>query len=275
MLYLWVAERYSKYYPTNWARQGSLCVGPPPPGSILAARGPSWQRKDVPVRDATEPFCLMDCSLVHCATGRVCCNLRELLEAIRTVPDAVLEHHMMRCALEDHFELHEFPNDLARWCWTSLNDNVLGEQLGLVDPYQQPSTAALRDALINLIEDRLWGLDHVPWCQSGLALHLIESRLIAYDTGDRIYTPTALLEAIEHMSLRSLFFHVHEARRRSAGKSDDFSLWLEHCGAEPSLVATLPGIDFYFLNLSQLRHAVIEAFQRCIDEAPSVPRSNP
>ena len=89
--------------------------------------------------EATEPFCVMDCSLVRCATGRVCSNLRELLEAIRTVPDAVLEHHMMRCALEDHFELHEFPNDLARWCWTVLGDNVLGEQLGLVDPYQQPS----------------------------------------------------------------------------------------------------------------------------------------
>ena len=99
----------------------------------------------------------MDCSLVRCATGRVCSNLRELLEAIRTVPDAVLEHHMMRCALEDHFELHEFPNDLARWCWTVLGDNVLGEQLGLVDPYRQPSTAALRAALVNVIEDRLVG----------------------------------------------------------------------------------------------------------------------
>ncbi len=49
---------------------------------------------------------------------------------------------MMRCALEDHFELYEFPNDLARWCWTALGDHVLGEQLGLVDPYRQPSTAA-------------------------------------------------------------------------------------------------------------------------------------
>ena len=37
---------------------------------------------------------------------------------------------MMRCALEDHFELHEFPNDLARWCWDALGDHVLGEQLG-------------------------------------------------------------------------------------------------------------------------------------------------
>jgi hypothetical protein len=225
--------------------------------------------------EATDPFCVMDCSLVRCATGRVCVNLRELLEAMRSVPDAVLEHHMMNCVLENHFELHEFPNDLARWCWAVLGDHVLGEQLGLVDPYRQPSTAALRAALVNVMEDRLWGLDHVPWCRPGLELHLIESRLIAYDTGERIFTPAALLEAIERMSPRSLYFHVHNARRRTGGRSDDFSQWLEQCGAEAHLVAALRGIDFYFLNLRQLRQALSEAFQHYVAGAPPVARSTP
>jgi hypothetical protein len=223
--------------------------------------------------EQSEPFCIMDCSLVRFATGRACSNLRELLEAFRSVPDSVLEHHMMRCALENHFELHEFPNDFARWCWTALGDNVLGEQMGLVDPYRQTSIAALRAALINMTEERLWGLEHVPWCRPGLKMHLIGSRLIAYDTGDRVDTPAALLEAIERISPRSVFFHVHEARRRTEGHSDDFSLWLEKYGADPCLVAELRGIDFYFLNLSQLRHALIEVFQRNMAEGPHAARS--
>ena len=222
-----------------------------------------------------EPFCVMDCSLVRCATGRSCSNLRELLEAIRTVPDTVLEHHMMHCALDDHFELYEFPNDLARWCWTVLGDNVLGEQLGLVDPYRQPSTAALRATLVNVIEDRLWGLDRVPWCRPGLELYLMASHLIAYDTGERILTQTALVDAIERMSSRSLFFHVHDARRRTAGKSDDFSQWLEEAGADASLVAMLRAIDFYSLNLSQLRRALMDAFRHYAAEAPPVARIAP
>jgi hypothetical protein len=164
---------------------------------------------------------------------------------------------------------------LARWSWTVLGDNVLGEQLGLVDPYRQSSTSALRTTLVNVIEDRLWGLDRIPWCRPGLELHLIESRLIAYDTGERISTPAALREAIERMSSRSLFFHVHDARRRTAGQSDDFSMWLEKCGVEASLVTAVRGIDFCFLNLSQLRQAMIEAFQHYVAEAPPVPRSVP
>jgi hypothetical protein len=224
--------------------------------------------------DTTEPFCLMDCSLVRRATGRTCLNLRELLDAIRDASDGVLEHHMMRCALDNHFELHEFPNDFARWCWTALGDNVLGEQLGLIDPYQQPSVNDLRALLLGAIEDRLWELQHVPWCRPGLGLPLVESRLVAYDTGERFTTPAALVEAIETMSLRSLFFHVHEAHRRTGGRTDDFSLWLETFGSADSLVAALRGIDFYFLNLSQLRQAAIEAFRHYIDEAPPVPRSS-
>jgi hypothetical protein len=146
--------------------------------------------------------------------------------------------------------------------------------MGLADPYREAATA-LRGTLINLIEDRLWGLDRAAWCRPGLELHLIGSYLIAYDTGDRAETPAALLEAIQRMSSRSLFFHVHDARRRTVGQSDDFSLWLEKCGADASLVASLREIDFYFLKLSQLRQALIEAFQHYLAEAPPLPRIAP
>jgi hypothetical protein len=208
-----------------------------------------------------DAFAIMDCSLARSATGRTCSNLRELLEAVQTVPDAVLEHHMMRCALEDYFELSEFPNHLAAWCWEALGDHVVGERLGLVDPYRHGSLGALRAALVETIDDRLWGADRVPWCRPGLELHLVKSRLVAYDTGERISTPIALAEAVERMPLRSLFFHVHEAHRRTRGESDDFSLWLEGLGADASLVTTLRKIDFYFLNLSQLREAIVGAFR--------------
>lgn len=206
-------------------------------------------------------FQIYDCSLARWAIGRSCSNMRELLEAVNNVPDMVLEHHMMRCALEDYFELYEFPNDLARWCWESLGDHVLGEQLGLVDPYHHKDIPSLRSSLANVIEERLWQLEHVPWCRPGGELHLVESRLMAYDTGERINSPTGLAEALPRMSLRSLFFHVHEGRRRKEGDTDDLSLWLEHFGADAALVHDIRRLDFYSLNLAQLRDALIAVFR--------------
>lgn len=211
-----------------------------------------------------DPFAVYDCSLVRRATGAVCVNLRELSQALHAVSDMVLEHHMMRCVLDDYFELYEFPNDLARWSWDGLGDHSLGEQLGLVDPYRVESMTALRTRLVDLIEGRLWSTDRVPWARPGFELPLIESRLIAYDTGERIETPAALVEAIERMPLRSLFFHVHEARRRTGGRTDDFTAWLEGLGVGTELVNRIRGIDFYFLNLRQLREELLTAFHESL-----------
>jgi hypothetical protein len=200
----------------------------------------------------------------------MCGNLRELFDALRVVSDAVIEHHVLRCALEDHFELYEFPNDLARWAWDALGDHTLGEQLGLIDPYRHRSTQAVREALLDVIEQRLWGLDRIPWCRPGLELYLVESRLVAFNTGQHFETPVALAEAIGRMPLRSIFFHVHDARRRTNGRTDDFSRWLEAYGVEPGLVEDLRKIDFYALNLSQLRIAICEILQQHLSMDPTL-----
>ena len=217
--------------------------------------------------NAPGPFALYDCSLARYASGRYCSNLRELLEAVRVVPDMVLEHHMMRCALDDHFELYEFPNDLARWCWDALGDHVLAESLGLLDPYRLASSADLRTALVKVIEERLWGMERVPWCRPGLELHLIGSRLMAYDTGERLPTLAALVEGMPRIPLRSFYYHVHEARRRRGNLFDDFSAWLEERDSDPAMVVKLRAIDFYFLNLNQLRLEFIQIFRQYLPDA--------
>ena len=216
---------------------------------------------------STEPFALFDCSLARCATGKSCTNLRELLDFVVHGSDAALAHHMMHCALDDHFELYEFPNDLARWCRDALGDDVLAEQLALIDPYQMPSMAAVRAELTNVIEERLWGVDRAAaWSRPGRELYIIESRIVSYDTGERYPTPASLAEALQSLSRRSLFLHVHAAFRRT-GRTDDISAWLEQYGADRALVARLRGIDFYFLNIDQLRTEMIDAFHHHLTAA--------
>ena len=212
--------------------------------------------------DSTQAFALFDCNLARCATGRTCSNLRELLDSIRTASDAAIEHHMMRCALDDHFELYEFPNDLARWCWDALGDDVLAEQLGLIDPYQHPSIAALRDALVNVIEERLWESDRVPSCRPGLELHLIESRLVAYDTGERFTTPAALAEALPKCRCARC---STTCTKRAPAHGGTHRRFLGLAGAvrrrRRGWSLRLRGVDFYFLNLNQLRSEFIDVFR--------------
>jgi hypothetical protein len=118
---------------------------------------------------------------------------------------------------------------------------------------------AVRGAIVNVIEDRLWTLDRAPWCRPGLELHLVESRLISFDTGERITSVASLAAALPGFSRRSLFFHFHEAHQRSG--IDDFSRWLESINAPEGLLQTIRSLDFYFLNLGQLQVRFLEALR--------------
>ena len=115
--------------------------------------------------------------------------------------------------------------------------------------------------LIDILEGRLWQLDRVPWCRPGLELHLVESQLTAYDTGERMPTPAALAEAIPRMSRRSLFYP--RPRGLAAGERPTISRpgW-RPAGRTRRLVARLRAIDFYFLNLNQLREELVEVFRQ-------------
>jgi hypothetical protein len=211
---------------------------------------------------ADTPFMVYDCALVMRATGHSVSNLRELLAAVRYMDVSVLEHHLVRCPLADWFALEEFPNDLARWCWRDLGDHSTGERLALVDPYQHTSHESLRREIIDALEDRLWSSGQLlPSCRPGMEFHLVGSQLVAYETGVTLESVAAMAENLPQISLRSLYYHVHDAWRRTGGRTDDFSAWIEASGGPEQLVQALRGIDFYFLSLVQLRQALLRAFQ--------------
>jgi hypothetical protein len=218
---------------------------------------------------ADHEFAVLDCSLVQRATGEWVSNLRELLRAVREMHPFVLQHHMMRCPLGDRFELDEFPNDFARWSWQDLGDRSAGELLALVEPYKHATLESLRAEIIDVIEEHLWsGEQGLRSCRPGLEFHLIASQLVAYETDMRIDSMAFMAENISRLSNRSLFYHVHEARRRTNGRTDDFSEWLEGIGSPPELIAAIRAIDFYYLNLHQLREALQEAFRPYFSAQP-------
>lgn len=198
-------------------------------------------------------FVPYECDLTRTGAGRSCRSPQDLLDAVLEMPDTVLVHHMMRAALADRFTPPEFPNDFATWCWHALREHALSETLGLIDPYLADSPAELRRQVAEPIERHLRGREHVASCDTGCELHLEASRLIIHEAGEPIDDLAGLAEAMPTFSTRAIFVHVHEARRRTQGRTDDFSAWLEAHDGSPSLVRAIRHLDFHFLRLDQLR----------------------
>jgi len=212
-------------------------------------------------QDPPAPFAVMDCTLMIMALGRSAQTLRALRDHVATVPPQSISHHFYETLLRPAFDDPEYRNDFALWTRRQLHDALLAERLGIIDPIDYDDIEQLRQQILEVIEDRLAELDHVPQVERGREFHFLRSRFVVFDTGIRARSPAELATRIEHMSTGSVFFHFIEARRRPPLRVDDFSNWLQAWGPEYVRVRNqLSAIDFGLWTLTELRDRITRCF---------------
>ncbi len=204
---------------------------------------------------SVRPFKIKDCALVvRMADVRPAYNLRELYDRIRSCSSDSIYHHFCETPLRASFDDPAFRNDFAVWSHRALNDEILAERLGILDPYDFEDMEELRRIVLDMIDDRLSEITHVPWAKSGQEFHFLQALTVVFDTGRRIEDPVELPQAISRMTTSSLYYHFLEARRRVEGRLDDFTAWLQDWNDRgESLVESFSVIDFYFLSMKELQ----------------------
>jgi hypothetical protein len=204
---------------------------------------------------------IMDCALIAIATGVKAQNLRELKDQMRTIHPGCLYHHFWGNLLNPHFEEREFQNDFAVWTWRHMHDLKISERLSLIDPSVYKDIEELRKEVIEIIEERLYESEYVPWVRPGEEFHFIRSQVVVFDTEKSYGDPRELIELIPTISLGSIFYHFIDSRRRTPGAKNDLSVWLAGFGDKYNgLIEELDNIDPYFTTLNELRQAIFYVF---------------
>jgi hypothetical protein len=217
-------------------------------------------------RDAVrtvQAFRFRDCALVALATGRHAQNLRELREGIRYVKAGSIYYHFWGRFLRPTFDEPEYNNDFAGWVYHSLHDKTLAERLSVVNPARYTDLEELRQELLDIVETRLDESEVIAWTRADRPFHFIMAKTIVFDTGLEASSPEHLADLLPRVSSGTIFYHFIDARRRTPGHTDDFSLWLDSFGEEyRELSERLRGIDPYFGSLADLRREIIGVFQQ-------------
>lgn len=204
---------------------------------------------------------IMDCALIAIATGVKAQNLREFRDQLQTIHQGCLYHHFWGNLLNPHFDDPEYQNDFAVWTSRYMHDLKIAEKLSMLDPSDYRNIEDLRRAVLDIIEDRLFESDHVPWVRTGEEFHFIRSQVVIFDTGKTYSEPQQLLEIIPTMSLGSIFYHFIDSRRRTQDIKNDLSVWLGGFGEKyKGLITDLDRIDPYFTTLSELRQEITNVF---------------
>jgi hypothetical protein len=211
------------------------------------------------------PFVVKDCALITLATGRRALNLRELRDGIETCSLASIEYHFYSSQLRPSFDDPEYHNDFALWARHALHDRPLAERLGVLDPLQYNDLESLRQALLDVVEERLSEVEFVSWSAREHEFIFLRGQVVVFDTGLQAVTASELARLIPHLSTGSVFYHFVESRRRPPVGLDDFSAWLATTPNGPATLAErLSNVNHYFVSLTELREQLEIVFDESL-----------
>jgi len=214
---------------------------------------------------ANADFKIMDCALIAIATGDKAQNLREFNNLLKQAHPGCLYYHFWGGLLRPHSDFPEFQNDFALWASRNLHDPKISEQLSIIDPNGYNNMEDLRKEIVEIIEQRLFETEYVPWAKTGQEFHFIRAQIVIFDTGVSLNEPKNFLALIPNMSLGSIFYHFIDSRRRTRENKNDFSVWLKSFGNKyGELIKSLDKVDPYFTTLNELRHEISLIFQHNI-----------
>ncbi|MDA2916987.1 DUF5752 family protein [Nitrospinae bacterium AH_259_B05_G02_I21] len=211
------------------------------------------------------PFAFVGCVEIKEMLGRRVRDEQELLDNIEEVPPESIYFHTQSYFLRHRYIKGPYPNDFATWTAQEVGDNVLGERLGILNPFAFESVEALRSEIISIIDDHLKALKVVPRVVHGEPFEFMSSRIIEIPTGIEVETFEDFASALKDVDVSVIYFHVFEAELRMGKGHSDFAIWLETSVGQGALAERLDAIDPYLLSLEELRAQILERCHEALD----------
>ncbi|MBI4341943.1 MAG: hypothetical protein HY599_01085 [Candidatus Omnitrophica bacterium] len=198
------------------------------------------------------------------STGLRASTLPTLAKLLRTVPDSCIYYHTHHFLLQHHYLTPEPTNDFAYWVSEVLGDDRLGERLASIDVREHSSLSSLRAALADTVSGYLTQRPAVRFrfVGAGEEFFFIKSIHVVMPTPYTAATLEEFAHALRQVSIRSLYFHMFDARLRVGRSTNDFALWAGEQLGLKGLADAIARLDPYAHTLETLRAmllALVEA----------------
>lgn len=184
-------------------------------------------------------------------------NLQELLEALKSCPDASIFQHTFQTLEEHHFIKEGFSNDFSHWAFASCNEVELAERLAALDVREFTSIPALRDRLVQIIESYLQKNPRAGTRAAMEPFYLMAADLVVVPTPYVARNLEEFADGLRKVSIHSIYYHFIDARLRLKLDTNDFSIWLEQELDLPALADRLNRIDIYTSTLEGVRRVIL------------------
>lgn len=220
---------------------------------------------------AKQPFRFASCMELREILGKRALDEARLLEIIEEAPADSIYYHTHSYYLRHPYSQGLYPNDFATWVALHGQDSVLGERLGILDPFEFDDIERFRVSILTIIADHLSRLGTVPRSTTGEPFEFVRSHVIEADLELQVWTLKEFREALAHVEAGAIYNHVCEARLRKGRLSGDFADWLsaEDGLGLPDLAAQVAKVGRFGLSLEGMRARIIRLCDRAMSTGSS------
>ena len=215
---------------------------------------------------AEHPFLFTGCWELREMLGRSARDEQQLVEAIEEIPLDSVYYHTHSFFLRHKYIVGPYPNDFATWAAIQVRDRVLGEKLGILDPYDFENLEAVRAEIVTIIEEHLSQLQIIPRAIYGEPFYFMQSRIIEVPTDLEARTLTEFREILATVDVSVVYYHTFEAMDRLGRKKGDFALWVEDQLGLPELAKKISTLDPYMTSLESVRTRIIRLCDEVLEK---------
>jgi hypothetical protein len=207
------------------------------------------------------PFYFYTSSSLVELTGEKADTLEELVGLLKRCSGSAIFYHVFQSYRERHFAIEKYHSDFAQWISASLDEEPLAERLGALDVRDFMSIRELREAILQIIESHLQehsqcrdrkGKTPFFFCQS--VSIIMPTKYIAWDLKD-------FCQIFGSIGIRSIHYHLVEARLRLGIHTNDFSHWIRTSLNRERLAKRVEDIDIYLHTLEEIRRIILQHVQ--------------
>lgn len=188
-------------------------------------------------------------------------TIDEFSKSLRSCPEGSIFQHTFRTLQEHHFIKEGFSNDFAHWAYVALGEVGLGERLASLDVREFTSLSALRERLVELVEEYALANAFSRERKARSPFYFCSSRTIILPGQRQASNLSEFISNLQQVSLHSVHYHFIEARLRRKLESNDFSIWLERELGLERQAALLNQIDIYTSTLEGVRKKIVYILQ--------------
>ena len=222
-----------------------------------ALREDEVARNETKVREhAPGPFRFLKAAALTEATTLKAASLGQLLTGVTLAEESCILYHLHRHFFLAPEVLPEYPNHFAYWVSEELGNGVMAERLANLNLFRAANLAEVRREISMLLARYLASRGDDRYVAPGREFIFCQQRLIVMSCHVEIAAPEEFLEAIRHVEIYSVGYHLFHSRAMPAG-GNDFTRWFESWGYL-DLARQIDSFDPYLNSLEDNRTYLVE-----------------